>query len=195
MVELRTDPLGPLGIPSLPDAGSGRRPQPPPLKPPKPPTVCGLEERHSGVGQKCIFSSKKNNDYTPPPCESVFPKKKYASHIFSEGPFKQTLGVVLLKHRNIANEWPQGSVPPPLPIVPVYGEHCRPAGTVHSKVNGLKIFQKVKVDLIAPDEIAMPKGPLGRREIQGGLHSMLSSPLWVQLNPPSPPPNLIIFFS
>jgi len=29
--------------------------------------------------------------------------------------------------------------------------------TVHSKVNGLKIFQKVKVDLIAPDEIAMPE--------------------------------------
>eukprot|EP00667_Euglena_gracilis_P007396 EG_transcript_7470 len=29
--------------------------------------------------------------------------------------------------------------------------------TVHSKVNGLRIFAKVKVDLIAPEEIAMPE--------------------------------------
>jgi aspartate carbamoyltransferase len=39
--------------------------------------------------------------------------------------------------------------------------------TVHSKADGLKIFQQVKVDLVAPQELAMPKQYIDRMKENG----------------------------
>ena len=41
------------------------------------------------------------------------------------------------------------------------------AGTVHSKVDGLQIFDEIEVDLVAPDEISMPEHYVQRMEASG----------------------------